>query len=82
VTTTTNRRADELIPGDRFDTRCGIGLAPFRTITRVRIEENDRPGSQDRVEITFDTDAMCNIRMFLANSIVRVLVKDQIPAGW
>lgn len=70
---TTLLRADELIPGDRFDTHCGLGLDRFRLITRVRLEENNRPGGEDRIEITFDTDAISNTRTFRASSLVHAI---------
>ncbi|MFE9026199.1 hypothetical protein ACFYOA_08040 [Streptomyces iakyrus] len=64
-------RADELIPGDKFDMRCATG--DFVKVTRVRLIENDNPGAQDRIEVKFASDAISSTRTFLAGSIVRVL---------
>jgi hypothetical protein len=44
--------ADELIPGDVIDTHCGVGEYAWAEVVRVVIEENDRPGSVDRVWLT------------------------------
>jgi hypothetical protein len=65
-------RADELVPGDVFDTRCATG--DYAKILKVRVLENDAPGSQDRIEVKYETDAMSNTRTFLADSIVRLWV--------
>jgi hypothetical protein len=67
-------RADELIPGDRFDTRCGSGTAAFCTITKVRLVETDAPGAQDRIEIRYESDCISPTRTLLAGSIVRLWV--------
>lgn len=70
---TTAIRADEIIPGDRFDTRTGIGTNnEFKTVTHVRYIECDEPGSQDRVEIRYDSDCIHPVRTLLAGSLVRV----------
>jgi hypothetical protein len=66
-------RADELIPGDRFDTRCGAGLDAFCKITKVRLIEVGTAGSQDRIEIRYESDCISPTRTLLASSMVRIL---------
>lgn len=68
----TTMRADELIPGDKFDTRCGIAdLNVFSTVTKIRYIDNDGPG-EGRVEIHIQSNAMSSSRTVLASSIVRI----------
>lgn len=71
----TTKRADEIIPGDVFDTRCGVADLAWKTVLRVRVIERAAP-HQDRIEVTLDTDAMCPTRQMVASSTARV-----IPAG-
>lgn len=63
--------ADEILTGDIIDTRCGIGDYAWKTVTAKRIIENNH--GKDRVELTLDTDAMCNTRQSVADSIYRVI---------
>lgn len=63
--------ADEILPGDIIDTRCGVADYAWKTITATRVIE--RSHSADRVELTMDTDAMCNTRESVASSIYRVI---------
>lgn len=49
------KRADTVIPGDAFDTHCGTGGYSIAVVDRVRYEDNDAPGHQDRVEIFYTT---------------------------
>lgn len=67
-------RADELIPGDVFDTRCGVGDTAFHEITNVRVIENDAPGQKDRIEIRYASDSISPTRTLLADSKVRVRI--------
>ncbi|MGW3727300.1 hypothetical protein [Streptomyces sp. NPDC000851] len=66
----TQLRADELIPGDVFDTRCG----DFAKITKVRLLENDNHAAQDRVEITWEDHCISPSRVLLADYLVTVKV--------
>lgn len=68
------RRADSLIPGDVFDTRCGVGDLAFAGVLSVRVIENDSPGAQDRIEITLAGDVISNTRTMLAGSVVGTVV--------
>lgn len=67
-------RADELIPGDVFDTRTGVGSHAFQEITSVVLLENDNAGHQDRVRITFTGPGISNVRTLLADYPVDVKV--------
>jgi hypothetical protein len=67
-------RADELIPGDRYDTRCGVGDLAFAEIAAVRLIEVNAPGAQDRIEVRDKGDGLSSTRTFLADSVVRVWV--------
>jgi hypothetical protein len=62
--------ADEILTGDIIDTRCGIGDYAWKTVTAKRIIERHRV---DRVELTLDTDAMCNTRETRASATYRVI---------
>jgi hypothetical protein len=62
--------ADEILPGDIIDTRCGVADYAWKAVTAKKIIE--RYGV-DRVELTLDTDAMCNTRETSANSTYRVI---------
>lgn len=65
-------RADELIPGDIFDTRCGVGSLAFREILTVVLLENDNPNAQDRIRITYAGEGISNVRTLLADYPVRI----------
>lgn len=63
--------ADEILTGDIIDTRCGIGDHAWKAVTGKRIIE--RTHGADRVELTLDTDAMCNTRETSASTTYRVI---------
>jgi hypothetical protein len=63
--------ADEILPGDIIDTRCGIADYAWKTVTATRVIE--RTHGADRVELTLDTDAMCVTRESSAHTIYRVI---------
>ena len=65
-------RADELIPGDTFNTHCGVGDLAWCEILSVTVLENDNPGMQDRIEIRYRSNGICNVRVFLADSRVDI----------
>lgn len=67
------KRADEIIPGDILDTRCGVADYAWKTVTKIRYIDVDVPGCQDRVELTLDTDAMCPTREASADAEYRVI---------
>ncbi|MEU7096069.1 hypothetical protein [Kitasatospora aureofaciens] len=67
-------KADELIPGDLFNTHCGIGLDAFRRIAGVRVIENDAPGAQDRIEIRWDGTSISPARVLVASSTQEIWV--------
>lgn len=62
--------ADEILPGDIIDTCCGVADYAWKTVTAKRIIERYKV---DRVELTLDTDAMCNTRETSASSTYRVI---------
>lgn len=62
--------ADEILPGDIIDTRCGVADYAWKTVIAKKITERY---SVDRVELTLDTDAMCKTRESVATSIYRVI---------
>lgn len=66
-------QAQALEVGDVYDTRCGIADLAFAVITSVR--HVTFPGGGDRVEITYEGDAMCNSRRLVATSTVRIEVE-------
>jgi|GEM_PF-4075456 len=74
----TEKRADELAVGDLYDTRCGVADLAFQTITSV--ERFTLPGGGDRVEISYTGDAICNSRILVGASTVRVKTDDPAPA--
>lgn len=47
----TQLRADELIPGDIIDSRCGVGEYAWVRVVLVRVEEVGRPGAADRIVV-------------------------------
>lgn len=49
--------ADHVMPGDWFDTRCGLGALAFKRVVSVRYTDDNRPNGKDRVELTFDVPA-------------------------
>ena len=49
--------ADHIMPGDWFDTRCGIGAYAYARVVSVRYIDDNRRNGKDRVELTFDTPA-------------------------
>ena len=65
-------RADELVPGDVFNTHCGVGHWAWARIVTCRLVENDQPGAQDRIEIVYDADVICPVKVFLADSPVQI----------
>lgn len=66
-------RADEIITGDLFDTCVGVGFdLRFARVVAVKVIEIDRPGDDDLIEITLDTDGICPVRVLLASAVVRV----------
>lgn len=74
----TKLRADELIPGDVIDSRCGVGEYAWVRVVSVRVEEINRPGAADRIVIEY-VDTVGNVRMgerttrrMLGSSLVRV----------
>jgi hypothetical protein len=71
----TTLRADELMPGDVFDTHCGIGDLAWATIARARLIEIDNPHSEDRIEVTMLGGGISNTREFLASSPVSAIVR-------
>jgi hypothetical protein len=77
TTTITETQAAELKVGDVYDTRCGVGDLAYATITSV--EHFTLPGGGDRVGITYEGDAICNSRILVAGSTVRV--KVETPDG-
>ena len=66
-------KATDLQVGDIYDTRCGVADLAFQTITSV--EHFTLPGGGDRVEIGYTGDAICNRRILVAGSTVRVKVE-------
>lgn len=72
----TTKRADEIIPGDVFDTRCGVADLAWKTVLRVRVIERAAP-NQDRIEITLDTDSLGCTREMVASSTARVIPADR-----
>lgn len=70
--TVVTRRADEIIPGDMIDTKCGIGDHAWKFVTASRVIERGAP-HEDRVELTLDTDAMCRTRESVASSTYEVI---------
>ena len=67
-------RADELMPGDKFDTRRGINdYGSFVEVTGLRLIEHPAP-EKDRIEIRWADDSMSPSRVLLEDSVVRVLL--------
>ena len=50
-------RADHVMPGDWFDTKCGIGAYAYARVVSVRYIDDNRPHGKDRMELTFDVPA-------------------------
>ena len=63
-------KAADLNVGDVYDTRCGVGDLAWATITHV--EHFTLPGGGDRIGITYEGDAICNSRILVARSTVRI----------
>jgi hypothetical protein len=70
-------RADEIIPGDMFDTGCGVGDT-FAEVLSVKLHENDRPGSPDRIEIRLAGNAISNTRTLNADYRVTIVTASAI----
>jgi hypothetical protein len=68
----TEVRADRIMPGDIFDTHCGVADYAWKTVLSVRYIDRPAP-LKDRVEITLDTDAMCPTRELSVDSLERVI---------
>ncbi|MGO1050733.1 hypothetical protein [Crossiella sp. CA198] len=71
--TATKMRADQIIPGEIVDTHCGIGYLAWALVLRVRVIENNNPNCEDRIEVTFEGDAISNTRVYLSSSLVDVI---------
>jgi hypothetical protein len=52
-----NDVAGHVMPGDWFDTGCGVGGHSFKRVVSIRYIEDNRPHGKDRVEFTFDVPA-------------------------
>jgi len=70
----TTMRADELIPGDMFDTTIGTGHDRFAEIVSVRVVENNSPNTHDRIEIRYKGTEISPTRTMLADREVRVWI--------
>jgi hypothetical protein len=66
-----NLRADEIIPGDMFDTGCGVGDT-FAEVLSVKVQENNRPNSVDRIEIRLAGNGLSATRVLNADYRVTV----------
>ena len=69
----TQFRADAVIPGDVFDTQCGVGDLAHAVVLKVRAIENDNPSAQDRIEFTLSGYGITSTRVLLASSLVRII---------
>jgi hypothetical protein len=65
-------RADEVIPGELFDTKCGVGDLAFCKVISTQIIEDNHPGHQDRVEIRYESDSISPTRVLMASYPVRI----------
>lgn len=70
------KRADEIIPGDIIDTRCGVADYAWKPVTHVRYIDQAAP-NQDRVELTLDARGISRTRNTTAGTEYRVIPAAQ-----
>lgn len=65
--------ADEILPGDLFDTRCGAGDLAFEEVLVKRFIENDEAGQEDVVELRLSTPSISATKTLRCSQMVRVI---------
>ena len=65
--------ADEILPGDMFDTRCGAGDLAFEEVLVKRFIENDEAGQEDLVELRLNTTGMSATKTLRCGRVARII---------